>query len=96
MKQSTYKKNLDWLKTNPSLDELCAKYPDEWATVQGEISAIVERGAGQTKKQLQGFLAEHRSEAGIVYCLSRKKVDETAAWLCQQGIDPGVQGCQPR
>jgi len=28
----------------------------------------------------------HRGEAGIVYCLSRKKVDETAAWLSQQGI----------
>lgn len=50
--------------------------------------AIVERGAGQMspKKQLQGFLAEHRNEAGIVYCLSRKKVDETAEWLSSQGI----------
>jgi ATP-dependent DNA helicase RecQ len=28
----------------------------------------------------------HLGEAGIVYCLSRKKVDETAAWLAGQGI----------
>ena len=32
------------------------------------------------------FLAAHRSQAGIVYCLSRKKVDETAAFLAAQGI----------
>jgi len=37
------------------------------------------------KKQLQAFLAERKGEAGIVYCLSRKKVDETAAWLSEQG-----------
>ncbi len=30
--------------------------------------------------------AEHAGEAGIVYCLSRKKVDETAAALESQGI----------
>ena len=28
---------------------------------------------------------EHPGEAGIVYCLSRRKVDETAAWLAAQG-----------
>ncbi|HWH82996.1 MAG TPA: RecQ family ATP-dependent DNA helicase, partial [Burkholderiaceae bacterium] len=29
---------------------------------------------------------EHDGEAGIVYCQSRKKVDETAAWLASEGI----------
>jgi ATP-dependent DNA helicase RecQ len=29
---------------------------------------------------------EHRGEAGIVYCLSRRKVDETAAWLASEGV----------
>ena len=29
---------------------------------------------------------EHAGEAGIVYCLSRRKVDETAAWLAAQGV----------
>ena len=29
---------------------------------------------------------EHPGEAGIVYCLSRKKVDETAAWLQGEGV----------
>jgi ATP-dependent DNA helicase RecQ len=29
---------------------------------------------------------EHEGEAGIVYCLSRRKVDETAAWLAGKGV----------
>jgi len=40
----------------------------------------------QPRKQLLAFLGERRGNAGIVYCLSRKKVDETAAFLCDQGI----------
>ena len=47
--------------------------------------SVVERD--NPRKQLLAFLAEHRGEAGIVYCLSRRKVDETATWLCQQGVD---------
>ncbi|MGA9667033.1 MAG: DNA helicase RecQ [Gallionella sp.] len=40
------------------------------------------------RQQLQSFLeSEHPSDAGIVYCLSRKKVDETAAWLNENGWD---------
>ena len=40
------------------------------------------------RKQLQTFLeTEHPDDAGIVYCLSRKKVEETAAWLKDQGWD---------
>jgi len=40
------------------------------------------------RNQLQAFLnAEHPEDAGIVYCLSRKKVDETAAWLKEKGWD---------
>ncbi len=40
------------------------------------------------RKQLQDFLdAEHPNDAGIVYCLSRKKVEETAAWLQERGWD---------
>jgi ATP-dependent DNA helicase RecQ len=40
------------------------------------------------RQQLQTFLeTEHPKDAGIVYCLSRKKVDETSAWLKEQGWD---------
>ena len=38
------------------------------------------------RAQLLRFLRdEHAGEAGIVYCLSRKKVEETAAWLHERG-----------
>jgi len=37
--------------------------------------------------QLLRFLRdEHLGDAGIVYCQSRKKVEETAGWLCDNGI----------
>lgn len=40
------------------------------------------------RAQLLRFLRdEHPNDAGIVYCLSRKRVDETANWLEQQGFD---------
>ena len=39
------------------------------------------------RNQLLRFIREeHAGEAGIVYCLSRKKVDETAAWLVSHGV----------
>ncbi|MBS0348404.1 MAG: DNA helicase RecQ [Proteobacteria bacterium] len=39
------------------------------------------------RAQLLAFLKDgHMDEAGIVYCSSRKKVDETAAWLQEKGI----------
>ena len=38
------------------------------------------------KNQLLSFLrAEHEGDAGIVYCLSRRKVEETATWLGDHG-----------
>jgi ATP-dependent DNA helicase RecQ len=47
---------------------------------------IVEKS--NAKAQLLSFLkAEHAQDAGIVYCLSRRKVDETAAWLVAQGFN---------
>ena len=40
------------------------------------------------RQQLQTFLeTEHPGDAGIVYCLSRKRVEETAAWLEERGWD---------
>jgi ATP-dependent DNA helicase RecQ len=37
--------------------------------------------------QLLKFLQVHRDAAGIVYCLSRKKTESIAAWLCGQGFE---------
>jgi ATP-dependent DNA helicase RecQ len=40
------------------------------------------------KKQLLTFLQnEHSGHAGVVYCLSRKKVEATAHWLSEQGVN---------
>lgn len=42
----------------------------------------------QSKQNLLAFLERyHSQDAGIVYCLSRKKVDDIAAWLADQGRD---------
>ncbi len=39
-----------------------------------------------TREQLHRFLeTEHPEDAGIIYCLSRKRVEETAEWLCAKG-----------
>src|SRR5690606_27710360 len=38
------------------------------------------------RRQLLDFLGGHRGESGIVYCLSRRKVEETAQFLAGQGI----------
>ncbi|MCG3188908.1 MAG: ATP-dependent DNA helicase RecQ [Burkholderiaceae bacterium] len=47
---------------------------------------IVEKD--DARAQLRRFMEdEHAGDAGIVYCQSRKKVEETAAWLCTLGID---------
>ncbi len=47
---------------------------------------IVEKD--NAKSQLLSFIREeHPKDAGIVYCLSRKKVEDTAAWLKSEGVD---------
>ena len=38
------------------------------------------------KRQLLKFLQERRGEAGIIYCLSRKKTESVAAQLCDAGF----------
>jgi ATP-dependent DNA helicase RecQ len=37
------------------------------------------------RRQLAGFLEDHRGAAGIIYCMSRKKTESTAEWLQKQG-----------
>jgi len=47
--------------------------------------SIVEKD--DARRQLLRFLHdEHEGDAGIVYCQSRKKVEETASWLNDEGI----------
>ncbi len=46
--------------------------------------SIVERD--KAREQLLSFLAAHKGSSGIVYCLSRAKVEDTAEWLSSKGI----------
>ncbi|MCS6758247.1 MAG: DNA helicase RecQ [Candidatus Devosia euplotis] len=46
--------------------------------------SIVERD--KARDQLLSFLAAHKGSSGIVYCLSRAKVEDIADWLSVRGI----------
>ena len=48
-------------------------------------TVVSKQGARQ--QLLAFYRAEHEGDAGIVYCLSRKSVDETASWLRKQGVN---------
>ena len=42
---------------------------------------------GDAKAQLIKFLQGHRNEAGVVYCMTRNRVDGMAAWLQARGVN---------
>ena len=52
---------------------------------RANISLAVEMKR-EWKRQLLGFVARHEGASGIVYCLSRKKTEETAALLAASGV----------
>ncbi|HEX7880211.1 MAG TPA: ATP-dependent DNA helicase RecQ [Candidatus Eisenbacteria bacterium] len=46
-----------------------------------------KKGEGRnTRKDILGIIRKHPGESGIVYCLSRKGVDQLTTWLVQQGV----------
>ncbi len=50
--------------------------------------AIAESGSMSSREKLWRFIeTEHANDAGIVYCLSRRQTEETAAWLTKKGRD---------
>jgi ATP-dependent DNA helicase RecQ len=47
----------------------------------------IHEGQGNAREQLLRFIRdEHPGEAGIVYCLSRQKTEDVAAWLTGKGV----------
>ncbi len=42
---------------------------------------------GNTRKEILALVRRHPGESGIVYCLSRKSVESTAAFLRKNGVD---------
>lgn len=52
------------------------------------IRYLIQQAPGSPRDALLRFIREHHAgDAGIVYCLSRRRVEETAAWLCAQGLE---------
>lgn len=48
----------------------------------------ISENSGNAREQLLHFIqSEHEGEAGIVYCMSRKRVDELASWLRHKGLN---------
>ena len=47
---------------------------------------VSQNGSNSKQALLQFIRNEHEGEAGIVYCLSRKKVESIAEWLQEQGL----------
>lgn len=72
-------KNREWLKGKPSLDELRARYPEDWTEVEGKLAALARRGLGQMQAVLE---QSSRQEALLSAALSRgqksRKTQETA------------------
>ncbi len=46
-----------------------------------------KKGEGNTRKEILALVREHAGESGIVYCLSRKSVEQTAAFLRSEGVN---------
>lgn len=103
MKPESHAKTLEWLKTNPSLEELCARYPKEWAAVQQEISAIVERGIAEELKAYLERLstpaapgksssASRQKEAALTQFIRSRMAHESVKKLCLSTLaaDAGI------
>jgi ATP-dependent DNA helicase RecQ len=46
-----------------------------------------KKGVGrETRKDILAIIKKHRGDSGIVYCLSRKSVDDLTAWLRRNGV----------
>lgn len=71
------------------VERLALNNPEQF--IQGFDRPNIRYRIGQkdsAKKQLLKFLKdEHPKDSGIVYCLSRKRVEDTAEWLCSQGFN---------
>ena len=48
--------------------------------------ACRKKGEGNTRREILGLIRRHAGESGIVYCLSRKSVEQTADFLRREGV----------
>ena len=45
-----------------------------------------KKGTGDTRREILALVRQHEGESGIVYCLSRKAVESTTAFLRSKGV----------
>ncbi|MBS4099188.1 MAG: hypothetical protein KGZ83_20450 [Sulfuricella sp.] len=76
MKKSLLQQRWEWLHTLPDLGELCAAYPKEWETVQGELAAIFEQGKPE---DLKAYLDRSVSQAAALARVSQRKHGDSKA-----------------
>jgi ATP-dependent DNA helicase RecQ len=50
------------------------------------LVAARKKGSGNTRREILALVREHAGESGIVYCLSRKTVEQTADFLRGHGV----------
>ncbi len=102
MNRTAYAKTLLWLKTNPSLNEICARYPEEWTTVQQDLANIVNGGISEELKTYLERVATpialpKPSSGNQKKCLSqfirRRMEQESVKKLCSSMLaqDAGVK-----
>jgi ATP-dependent DNA helicase RecQ len=51
------------------------------------LVAARKKGSGNTRREILALVREHAGESGIVYCLSRKTVEQTADFLRGHGVN---------
>ena len=104
MKQADHTNTLKWLESKPSMDALCARYPQDWAAVQKDISGIVERGRADELKaylahlsvplaQTRPFSGKQNIEAVMSRYVRSRMAHESVKKLCLTTLaaDAGVK-----
>ena len=98
-KRDGYAKTLEWLNSKPPLDQLCERYPDEWASVQQDISAIVGRGdPAELKTYLQklsvpkSVATRKQQDAALSQYIRSRMAHEAVKKLCSDtlAVDAGA------
>ena len=46
-----------------------------------------KKGKGETKREILALVREHDGDPGIIYCLSRRTVEQTTAYLKKNGVN---------
>ena len=98
-KRDGYAKTLEWLNSKPPLDQLISRYPEEWASVQQDISAIVERGdPAELKAYLKKLSApksvttKKQQDAALSQYIRSRMAHESVKKLCSDtlAVDAGA------